>query len=158
LQVCRWLYPFSKRGGDEEGYYWPSTDGQKEPVSLRGYERLIRSRSLLSSNWVLTTNYRRVRSGDYLYVYTGDEDAGIVGFGVIRRVGEPLFYRHAKVDVRIDFTVSADLLRKRPIDAAVVRAWLHDQKRAVENVTRFAQQLDRHLRHIKGYGKYVLSR
>lgn len=96
-------------------------------MTLGGYARLIRSRKLKAEQWVLTTNYRRIKPRDLAYIYTGDDTAGIVGFAVVRDVSEPLD-RRADIALQIDFPLSSQLVAARPIPASLVRQWLHDQK------------------------------
>ncbi len=137
----RWLYPFSGRSGAEGTYVWRLKNGEEVPVSLEAYRRLIKSRELVTERWWLTNNYRRIKKGDFLYIYTGDEDAGIVGFATVRNVYEPFDYRRATINLNFDISLSQEMLRIHPIPAVVVRRWFHEQKRAVENITPHGPQL-----------------
>jgi hypothetical protein len=84
-----------------------------------------------------------------VYIYTGDEGAGIVGFAIVKDVSEPFDHRRAEIDLKHDFALSNEMLERRPIPAQVVRHWRHDQKRAVENITAFSRRLDQRLRRFK---------
>lgn len=56
-----------------------------------------------------------------MYIYTGDEGAGIVGFAIVKDVYEPFDYRRAEIDLKIDFALAKEMLERRPIPAQVVR-------------------------------------
>jgi len=149
--ISRWLYPISGRGG----YSWELTDENWESVTLESSERLTKSGRLKNDPWwELTTNYRRIQAGDFVYIYTGNDDAGIVGFAVANQIRTPEQGR-PEVCLSIDFRLSRRLVQERPVPATVIRQWLRPQKRAVENLTAFSRDLDRMLSRLPGYTKHL---
>jgi hypothetical protein len=135
--VARWLYPLSKR------------------VTLEGFAALTRPGHLTSDPWwAVTANRRRIRAGDFVYVYTEEENAGIVGFATVRATRTTAQGRSA-VQLRIDTRLSQRLVGERPIPAASIRRWLPPRKRAVENLTAFSHRLDLMLSRFYGHGGHL---
>ena len=89
-----WLYPLSSKSGycfeDEEGNRIRCEDDAGNQISDTGIECFRKKLRLGSTdvNWVLRTNYLKVRKGDRVWIYygTADSDIGIVGLATIRDI------------------------------------------------------------------------
>jgi hypothetical protein len=135
--VARWLYPLPKR------------------ITLEGFAVLTRPGQLTSDPWwAVTANRRRIRAGDFVYVYTEEENAGIVGFAIVGATRTTARGR-SMVQLRIDARLSQRLVKERPIAAASIRRWLPPRKRAVENLAAFSHRLDLMLSRFYGHGGHL---
>ncbi len=117
--MSSWLYPISERAGR----YFELKDGRHWPVSVDTYRILVENRRLAEDDaWYIKTNFHNVRKGDEVYVYTGDQDLGIIGYAKVNDVlqdGEEWF-----VDLKFDLNKCEQLLNGRPISAQLVRKWV----------------------------------
>jgi Holliday junction resolvase-like predicted endonuclease len=93
------------------------------PVNVENFAKRIErgdARSL-GGWWFLTTNYKQVRPGDEVFIYSGDKDVGIIGYARVRRVRDEPW--DASVDLKFDRRKTLQLLRQ-PVPAVLVRKWL----------------------------------
>lgn len=152
-----WLYPFSSRAG-HAGFYWSVKHGKRVPVCLDSYAELVTSGELVQDPWWwVSRNFRRVQPGDPIFIYTGDEDAGIVGFAFagnlrVRSDRQGDWYQ---LRMHLDIPLCQELVTHRPVTAPIVRRWLQDQKGAVEEITPFAKKIDRRLSDIPQYRRLI---
>jgi hypothetical protein len=90
--------------------------------------------------WCLRTNFRRVRRGDEVFVYTGERDLGIVGYATVKRVDPS----GRQLNLKFDLDKSRALLLN-PVPAKVVRKWIPYPRAAVCDVSAFRTELYRRL-------------
>jgi hypothetical protein len=132
-----WLYPISKRAKATF-----NLKSRPVPVSLATYERLVRDGRLVQDEWWhIATNFLNVQRGDEIFIYTGDEDRGIVGYATVRAVGR------AKRRIRLKFDLKRclALLEARSLPASVVRDWISFPRAAVLGLSPFLNGLRQHL-------------
>jgi hypothetical protein len=119
--MASWLYPISERAGQ----YFLLKDGHRWPVSVDTYRTLVENHRLVEDDaWDIKTNFHNVRKGDEVYVYTGDQDLGIIGYA---RAKDVYFLQEDDewyVDLKFDLKKCQLLLRDLPIRAPVVRKWV----------------------------------
>jgi hypothetical protein len=104
--------------------------------------------------WPLTLNFPWIRPGDFVYFYTPDRDAGIVGFAKVdatnaQTPGGP------RVKLAIDAAASRALMAKRPLPASAMARWLHPPKGAVENLGAATHDVDSALSSVPAYAKHL---
>ena|SRR3990170_907471 len=146
--VSRWLYPL-------DNHAWDIGGRRRKRVTLEDFRKLLLSGRLESAPWCeLTTNGRRIKTGDFVYVYADDDDAGIVGFATVAAMRTPK-QGGAAVQLHIDSRLSERLVRERPVSATSIRRWLRPQKRPVENLTAFSHRLDLMLSRFYSHAGYI---
>lgn len=99
-------------------------DGRRAPipVTVDSYTALVRDGRLIEDrSWYIRQNWRKIEIGDELFVYTGDQNLGIVGFATINDVNqrEDEWYVNLNFDLR-----RCRALLTQPIPAEVVRTWV----------------------------------
>jgi hypothetical protein len=115
--MAAWLYPISKRSDR----VFRLDDGTELKVSFENYANLVKEGRLQEDDWwSVSTNFHPAEEGDDVFIYTGDKDAGIVGYARILKVEreiEPEF--HLKFDLE-----KCKALLASPVPAPIVRRWL----------------------------------
>jgi hypothetical protein len=143
--MASWLYPIS----ESAGRYFLLKDGRRWPVSVDTYRTLVENHRLVEDDaWYIKTNFHNVRKGDEVYVYTGDQDLGIIGYAKVKDVlqeDEEWF-----VDLKFDLKKCQLLLRDLPIPAPVVRKWVAPRA-AVVGLEHVEQKLRKLLPWKSGY-------
>lgn len=129
-----WLYPISA-GADRS---FTLADGQSIPVTVGSYRTLLENGRILEDlYWYISQNWNNVQIGDELFIYTGDDDLGIIGYAAVGAVEQ-------RADgwcilPRFDLGRSRALL-ENPVPAAVVRDWVLP-RRSVINLAAFQEPL-----------------
>lgn len=72
-----WLYPISKRSG----YRFEDRHGRGVPVSYETFRDLVVPGKIKDEDWGVHANFDKVRIDDELFIYTGDSNHGIIGYG-----------------------------------------------------------------------------
>jgi len=130
-----WLYPISERSGK----WFELNGGSKLPTSIENYKELVRNKRLREDAWWrLRINYKRVQPGDEIYVYTGDQGMGIIGYAKVKAVEDRF------VHMGFDFEKCESLIRS-PIRAHEVHQWIHYPRSAVCDLEPFRAQLEHRL-------------
>lgn len=122
--MATWLYPISKRARKE--FYL--RDGARMAVSVDNYVKLVKNGRLgEDKEWYLSTNFKAVQVGEEVFIYTGDNDLGIIGYAKILSVNreEPAF------DLEFDLR-KCEALLEAPIPASLVRKWVYPRRAVVE--------------------------
>jgi hypothetical protein len=137
--MADWLYPFSRRSG---GRFEDVRTGKEVPASHESFRDLVVTGRFVDDCWYVHTNYRRISPGDRLWLYTGDDDRGVIGTGRIRDVrvmgpGGPASFP-ALIRCDLDWRRSR-LLVQHPYPAVRVRRWLPQRKAAVVGLDRYPQ-------------------
>ncbi len=124
-----WLYPLSSKSDywfeDEEGNRIRCEDDAGNQISDTGIECFRKKLRLGSTdvNWVLRTNYLKVRKGDRVWIYYGsaDSDIGIVGLATIRDID--LDGRNSAIHLRWNRRATRRLMAN-PVPAKEVRRFI----------------------------------
>jgi hypothetical protein len=131
--MSTWLYPIAKRGGRE---FWLD-DGTRLEVSVDNYAKLVKNGRLGEDElWGVATNFLNAQPDEEVFIYTGDQNLGIIGYAKIVKVElgkNPAFH------LRFDLKKCASLLAA-PVPAPIVRKWLRPRK-TVENLTPHLSKL-----------------
>jgi len=91
--------------------------------------------------WGISQNWKNAQPNDEVFIYTGDDDLGIIGYGTI--LGVPEWRGDCwRIKLSLDITKSRVLLKK-PIPAKTVRQWVHYPRRNLTNLARYKTQLIR---------------
>src|SRR5262249_31662270 len=112
-----WLYPISA-GADR---FFNLADGQSIPVNVDSYRTLLENGRIVEDlYWYISQNWNKIQIGDEVFVYTGDQDLGIIGYATVDAVEQ----RDDGWCIlpRFDLGRSRALLEK-PVPAAIVRKW-----------------------------------
>ena len=134
-----WLYPISA-GADRS---FTLADGQSIPVTVDSYRTLLDNGRIVEDRyWSISQNWNNIQIGDEVFVYTGDEDLGIIGYGTVDAVEQ-------RADgwcilPRFDLGRSRALLKK-PVPAAIVRDWVPFPRKAPISLATFEEPLRAHL-------------
>lgn len=129
-----WLYVISERPG-----YTFEIGGKPIPVSIESYSKLVDNGKLGEDMpWHISQRWKDIERGDEVYIYTGDQDFGILGFATVARV---IRAEHA-LDLNFDFGRCKALLHK-PIRATTVRSWGLNLLRNVVDLAKVAKRLER---------------
>jgi hypothetical protein len=90
--------------------------------------------------WGISQNWKNVQLNDEVFIYTGDDDLGIIGYGTILGVA----WREDcwRIKLSLNIAKSRNLLKK-PIPATTVRQWVHFPRRNLTNLARYKTQLIR---------------
>lgn len=132
-----WLYSIAKKAER----IFKIEDKKTIPVSIDSYEKLIQSKRFREDEWwYIMQNWKKIGIGDEVFIYTGDEDKGIIGYATIRDVKQLNGVWH--INLEFDFEKCQQLLEK-PIPASIVRQWIHYPRRNVADLSRFATELYR---------------
>jgi len=127
--MAAWLYPISERAGRRLGL----KDGRTWLISVDTYRTAVERRLLAErDDWYITTNFHNVRQHDDVYIYTGDQDLGIIGYARVNKV------------VQDDDLEKCSSLLKDPVPAKLLRR-LVAPRAAVVNLTPHARRLKRFL-------------
>jgi len=131
--MATWLYPISKRAGRD----FCLDDGTRCKVSFDNYTKLVRDGLLgKDEEWSVSANFQKARTGEEVYIYTGDEDRGIIVYAKIREVDRLDRVFHLEFDLK-----KCKALLAEPIPASHVRQWVLP-RRAVVNLTPHLSKLN----------------
>jgi hypothetical protein len=141
-----WLYAISEKSGR----VFQLKDGTEEPVSLSSYTRLLQNGTLAQDDiWYIKQNGKNIDTGDELFIYTGDEAAGIIGYATVKEVKQPP--PEWRLQIKFNLTKSRLLLRMKPIPASKVREWIHFPRKNVSSLEDYKTALYRLIPWKKGY-------
>src|SRR5262249_23021362 len=78
-----WLYAIAERAGLD----FELNGNRRLAVSIESYNKLLRSGELAEDKWwYISQNWTRVEINDEVFIYTGDEDRGIIGYATVLAV------------------------------------------------------------------------
>jgi hypothetical protein len=131
-----WLYPISKRP-----HYTFRVKGGSIPVSIENYRKLVANGRLIEDNeWGVAMLIGRIQPNDEIFIYTGDDDMGIIGYATVKSVAQD------KGLVQLDFDLDrCRALLGHPVPAPVVRRWIHYPRGAVCDLKPHLSALGEHL-------------
>lgn len=131
-----WLYPISEKAGR----YFQLDDGSRVPVSLETFEELVETKRLTEDEWwYIAQNYDQVQLDDEVFIYTGDQNTGIIGYARVQDKRD----KDWNVSLKFDLAKCRNLL-DQPVPAAVVRRWI-SPRAAVRDLGPFQAKLRRYL-------------
>lgn len=110
-----WLYPISSKSG----YYFKNAQGKRVKVSYESFRDFVHTEKVRDRWWGVHFNFQKVEKGDDLFIYTGDEDRGIIACAKI--VGKDQNTR--QLIIRIDKARTKKLLAD-PVPAPLVRRFI----------------------------------
>jgi len=140
-----WLYSISERSGRR----FELADGTEVQASLSNYTELLQNGRLAEDDiWYIKQNWKKIEKGDDVFIYTGDENAGIIGYAAVKELKPPPPEWRIKIDLNL--TKSRLLLRTKPIPASKVREWVHFPRRNVSNLEDYKTALYRLIPWKKG--------
>jgi hypothetical protein len=132
-----WLYSISQRSGRN----FELRDGTEVPVSSTSYTTLLQNGRLAEDDmWYIEHNWKNIEKGDDVFIYTGDEDVGIIGYATVEEVKPPPPEWHIQIKLNLK---KSRLLRAEPIRAAKVREWVHFPRKNVNSLERHTTALYR---------------
>lgn len=132
-----WLYPISERGDR----FFVLDGGKKYPVSVDTYKMLVEDGRLgQDERWGLHINFHNVQPGDEVFIYSGDQNVGIIGFAKVKEVD----VEDRLLTLRFDINKCKALLTK-PVPAEIVRNWIANPRAAVCNLSQFKTDLSKRL-------------
>jgi hypothetical protein len=130
LDMAIWLYPIAKRAGKRF-----VLKGKTLSVSVANFEKLVRNGRLKEDRWwFLSANFLRVNEGDEVFVYSGDDDKGIIGYARVRTVDR----EDPALELRFDRERCVQLL-KTPVPASLVRKWVFPRRAVVDLTPHLAK-------------------
>lgn len=133
-----WLYPISESADRE----FLLNDGSLIKVSVKSFEQLVKNRKLAEDDrWYVTQNFNRVDIGDEIYIYTGDESLGIIGYAVVQdKGGHNRDTWQLNLDIDLD---KCNLLIQNPVPAEIVRPWILPSRiKTVNNLDHVKAELE----------------
>jgi hypothetical protein len=120
-------------------------DGRRAaiPVNNKTYSKLVKSGRIVDDPWWnIRRNWNNVQVDDEVFIYTGDEDKGIIGYAIVDEVKQ----RSGEWSLRLRFDVPmCRALVRDPIPAPVVRRWIPFPRGNVLSLEDFAAELYRKL-------------
>jgi hypothetical protein len=124
-----WLYPISSKGG----YRYEIRPGKWIDMSFEVFrEYVIAGRFRSDKRWVVNQNFKAIRAGDELFIYTGDADRGLIGYG---RVVDKVEEKDARLVIfRLNQKRTRELLLD-PIPAPLIRQLIPFPRKTVINLT-----------------------
>jgi len=134
--MSAWLYPISRKAGR-----FFDLRGGRIRVSLDSFKDLV-ERGVLKEDrkWDVSQNYNSIQVGDEIYIYTGDQDAGIIGFATVQGKNDKNRY----IDLKFDLDKCRKLI-EQPVRARIVRRWIPFPRASVINLQRFQVELSHYL-------------
>lgn len=107
-----WLYPISSKSG----HYFEDAKGKRVPVSYESFRDFVFTQKVRDRRWGVHFNFEKVQKGDDLFIYTGDEDRGIIACAKI--VGKD--HKNRELIIHIDKPRTKKLLAD-PVPAPLIR-------------------------------------
>lgn len=129
-----WLYAISSRAKRTF-----DLEGRSVPVTTKSYRELVDNGRITEDRyWSIAQLWREVENGDELFVYSGDEDLGIIGYGIVTDLKE----RKGGWVLLPSFDLAkCRSLLECPIPAPVVRGWIPLPRRNVIDLAPFKARL-----------------
>lgn len=130
-----WLYAIAAAAGRE----FEVAGRRPIPVNARTYASLVESGQLAQDRWWnISRNWKNVVPGDEIFIYTGDQNLGIVGYATAERLEE----RDGVWHIHMDFDLSkCRALLHEPISAEVVRERIPVPRGNVLSLAKSSEEL-----------------
>lgn len=113
--------------------------GAPVPVTIDSYRQLVENGRLAEDRWWrISQNWEHVATGDDVFIYTGNQDLGIIGYATINSVEK----RGQGWCLELEFDLSrCHILLEHPIPASVVRNWGLNLRRNPVDLSALASDL-----------------
>jgi hypothetical protein len=128
-----WLYAISEGKGRTF-----DIDGKSIDVTVNSYRQLLEDGRLDKDSWRVRNHGHHVEVGDDVFVYTGDQDLGIVGFAQVKSAEACTQGWSLKLGFNRDKSL---MLLECPIPASVVRTWGLNLRSNLVDLSRSASEL-----------------
>ncbi len=107
-------------------------------MSVESYAELVKNGRLREDKlWGVSTNFLTAQAGDDLFIYTGDQNLGIVGYAKILKVNRAKRKFHLAFDLK-----KCAALLETPVPASLVRKWVSPLRGAVAALTPHLPKLN----------------
>lgn len=138
--MSSWLYPIAERAER----YFLLKGGKKVDVSVSSYKELVKNGRLPEDNWwSLSFNFGKVKIGDEIFIYTGDENLGIIGYATVENKNGD---NKDDWQLRLNFDIQkCRQLIQEPIPAKIVRTWIQGRIKTVNNLDSVQSKLEKKL-------------
>jgi hypothetical protein len=129
-----WLYTIAEGVGRTF-----DIEGATIPVTILSYRQLVENGRLVEDRWWrISQHWEQVAIGDEVFIYTGEQDLGIIGYAKIKSVEK----RSQGWCLEPEFDLSkCRMLLRHPIPASVVRGWNLNLRRNPVNLNALASEL-----------------
>lgn len=129
-----WLYTIAR--GNDRNF---EINGETIPVTVQSYRQLVENGRLVEDRWWrISQHWQRIAVGDEVFIYTGNEDLGIIGYAKAKSVVE----REEGWCLEPEFDLArCQMLLDRPIPASVVRGWKLNLRRNPVDFGKIASDL-----------------
>jgi hypothetical protein len=107
-----WLYPISRKSG----YFFSDKQGRRARTSYESFRDFVVTGRIQDKGWWVHANFDKVAQGDEVFIYTGDQDRGIIAYAKVN--GKTA--RNRRVKIRLD-QPKTRLLLADPVPAPKVR-------------------------------------
>jgi hypothetical protein len=139
-----WLYPISSRGGRDFGYWFEYGRGKSKeshPVSYESFRDMVLSeKNRRDEAWVVNANFGAIQPADELYIYTGDGNKGIIGYGKVTGKNQNN-QGYREVIFQFNKKRTKELLLSGLVPASLMRSYLPGRKKAVLNLNRYMARI-----------------
>jgi hypothetical protein len=133
-----WLYTLGE--GRDRNF---ELNGESIPVTIESYRRLVDDGRIREDRWWrIKQLWNKVQPGDELFLYTGNDDKGIIGYGTVTSVSEREGEWH--IEPNLDLP-KCRMLLESPIPAALVRTWPLNLRRNVIDLSEVVPELESRL-------------
>lgn len=136
--MASWLYPISK----ESNSTFDLADGSKIRVTINSFKELVfNGRIKEDAWWHVSKNFEKIQVGDEVFIYTGNDDMGIIGYSVVgnKTVIENNGKKLKRIELVHDLNRSKQLIEK-PVSAKIVREWFIPRN-AVMDLSKWSDKL-----------------
>jgi hypothetical protein len=117
--------------------------------------RMLRSKAARDDCWwPIASSFPWIRSGDFVYFYTTEGDAGIIGFAKVDAT-DAQSPDGPRAKLSVDMAVSTALMATRPLPASTMAQWLHPPRGAVEDLRAAAHDVDGTLASVPAYARHL---
>lgn len=127
-----WLYPISKRSG----YYFTDKQGHRVRTSYESFRDFVATGRIKDDGWYVHSNFGKVEADDELFIYTGDDNRGIIAYAEV--VGKTV--RNRRVVIRLN-PAKTKLLLTDPVSAEIVRPLIPPPRTALVNLAGSIREL-----------------
>ncbi len=128
-----WLYAISAGKGRTF-----DIDGKSTDVTVNSYRQLLEDGRLDKDSWHVRNHGKDAEAGDDVFIYTGDQNLGIIGCAKIK--GKKPCNQGWSLNLEFDRDKSLMLL-EHPIPASVVRTWGVNLRGNLVDLSRSASEL-----------------
>jgi len=131
--MSSWLYPISSSSGN----YFEDKRGKRVPASYESFRDKVVPGLIKDDEWRVRNNFDKVRPGDELFIYTGDDDHGIIAYAKITGT----IPKTRSITFRFDRAKTSRLLFSDPVPADHVPPLIPPPRASLVNLERGIRQI-----------------